>query len=354
VLYRQCPADRKKGSTIGWHRPGALGWAAKRLHQILSRAWTVYNRRKDEYNAAFDNRTTGFVADYNGRFSGLKEQVKRFIIPLLGIIYPANAQIEHGSVGIIYYTNEKIVIAADSRGVKSRGSQKASQDDTVCKIFAPDGKIVFVATGNVNYTSAGQNDPVRPWMSSVEVRRAYHNIVAHYGTPRGHVQEIAREWGRIMQEHFAMLYAAQPTHTASLADPQTGIITAGIFGGFAADGRLGLFVARVVINPSSPTPVSSMADPVHCPNYNFCAMGRAETFTEFVKVISERAREEKRTWVPASPFLADRDILQAKRFVELTIKYSQEGDVGGPVDAVELRKDGSLHWNGRKQNCPVN
>ena len=51
------------------------------------------------------------------------------------------------------------------------------------------------------------------------------------------------------------------------------------------------------------------------------------------------------------------DMLHAMRMVDLTMMYHKGNDVGGPVDAVQLRRsDGSerVHWYARKQNCSAN
>jgi hypothetical protein len=35
----------------------------------------------------------------------------------------------------------------------------------------------------------------------------------------------------------------------------------------------------------------------------------------------------------------------------LTIAYDPDGDVGGQIDALALKSDGSIYWRQRKPNC---
>jgi hypothetical protein len=64
-------------------------------------------------------------------------------------VYPATAQIEHGSVGVVYFTKYEISVAADSRGTVKDNS--IPPDDTVCKIAALGGNVIFVLTGVTRY-----------------------------------------------------------------------------------------------------------------------------------------------------------------------------------------------------------
>ena len=75
--------------------------------------------------------------------------------------------------------------------------------------------------------------------------------------------------------------------------------------------------------------------------------------SEFAGLSSERAQAEwiatqnqKINW-PSE----EADVRMAMRLVQLVIKYDTDKDVGGPIDAVELNKGGTVHWIQRKSNC---
>ncbi len=63
---------------------------------------------------------------------------------------PAFSQLVHGTIAVVYYTPEKLVIAADSRG-QLAGINGTVHEDDECKVGALGDKIVFVASGNVGY-----------------------------------------------------------------------------------------------------------------------------------------------------------------------------------------------------------
>ena len=84
---------------------------------------------------------------------------------------------------------------------------------------------------------------------------------------------------------------------------------------------------------------------------NFCAAGQVGIFLEFVDVTSKRSKDEAMNWKPPVGFKPeDLDILKTIRLVELTEKYWDD-DVGGPIDAIQFSRDGTLRWYSRKKNC---
>jgi hypothetical protein len=86
----------------------------------------------------------------------------------------------------------------------------------------------------------------------------------------------------------------------------------------------------------------------------FIGAGRSEIYTEYINRISRRAIAETNAWnaLAGSPTF---DEFRAIRLVELTEALHPRHDViGGPVDAVEIRRNGQIVWIKRKSNCPAN
>src|SRR5579863_6644774 len=100
------------------------------------------------------------------------------------VCYPAVAQVQYGTVGVVHFTQEKISVAADSR-VTIKG-RTPGQDDTACKVLTLGGNLIFLSAGAGGYQS--HNFMVPSWMNTEEARRAYDQV------PSGSVREIAREW----------------------------------------------------------------------------------------------------------------------------------------------------------------
>jgi hypothetical protein len=116
------------------------------------------------------------------------------------------------------------------------------------------------------------------------------------------------------------------------------------------DGTLILFQTDVTYQEGVLGNAVSTTRQVTCPK-SYCAIGEVAIVDEFVNLTSERAKEETQSWKPpkkSDP--KDYDILKTIRLVELTIQYHND-DVGGSVDAVQMDKDGGVHWFAIKKNC---
>lgn len=68
---------------------------------------------------------------------------------------------------------------------------------------------------------------------------------------------------------------------------------------------------------------------------------------------SMRAYVETKTWATTGP-LEFYDVQRVMRVAELTEKYQQGNSIGGPIDALQLNRNGVIQWHTRKQNCADN
>jgi hypothetical protein len=268
------------------------------------------------------------------------------LLALLVVAIPvAAAQVQYGSVGVVYYTDEKVIVAADSRG--SWSQENASADDSACKIATPKRQLVFVSTNAAGYRD--DSDPtVAPWTNIEEIRRA----AEFYPNSRGHLSEIADIWGRDIALHFESLYLRHPELVIEARARGNGVLTVAITGGLDAIGNLVLFQTVVTFDESKLQPIAFLTKGINCPRHSYCSIGENEIVKEFVDQSSNRAKAEAKVWKPpkgSAP--TDRDILRVMRLVDLTVKYHVGNDVGGAVDAVQLNKDGSLCWFALKKNC---
>lgn len=273
----------------------------------------------------------------------------------------AVSEVNHGTIAVIYYTQDKIIVASDSRALFY---SDRPPDDTQCKIAAFDGKFLFVSAGLAGSVRRRVDDPVPPWTNQDLARLAYDRL---RGFPAAYpVKSMAAEWTELELNNLKLLYRNHPEHILRAADMSPhGTIVDAIFGGIE-NGLLRLFAVQVRYDKTQVPPMRvSVSNYIDCPEEtaNFCAMGESEIALEFLRQTSERARFEAKTWGP-SPEVAprDRNIAKAVRVIELTIRYQtgrvfrghKQKLVGGPIDAVELDRSGSLHWYRKKKNCPEN
>jgi hypothetical protein len=261
------------------------------------------------------------------------------------------AQIQSGTIGVVYFTKDKIIMAADSRGTTL--NQSAAPDDTLCKIATPNGKMVFVASGGIGYKNQGATvDFIQSWSSVEEIRRAYGTASMLYNNNHNRNGETAIQWGNLISADFRSLLLWHPEAVAALAQKQNGVLTRALIGGLDDDGKPMLLTTTVSFQqgllPAVSTETQQITD---CGPQSYCATGEIDVEQEFVTLATKRAKIEAKSWKPPrNSKRGDYDILRTMRLVELTIKYHGE-NVGGPIDAVEMNKDGTVRWFAAKENC---
>ncbi len=266
---------------------------------------------------------------------------------LLVTAYAASAQIGIGTVVIVNFTKDKLIMAADSRASYPNGDQPP--DDGHCKISAFGHKVVFATTGAAFRFPSHPTDLA--WSNS-EIALAAFRSTNHAGNS---LSEIADEWGKIVRGNWVELYRRNPSAVSQIADPNNGIITAGFF----ADVEHGEFVTAAVVLTfsSSRSPVlqaqrGTLSDCTIISATRLCAMGATAVFDGFVTGESPWKGDENVTTSKDSAI--DLETMRAIRLVDLTAIHEKKNTVGGPIDALEIWKDGSIHWVARKKNCPEN
>jgi hypothetical protein len=171
-----------------------------------------------------------------------------FIAMVSCFIYPAAAQIQHGSVGVIYFTKEKIAVAADSRGIMTRrDGTVAPPDDSICKIAAVGGDVIFISTGIER--AVGDPPLVPGWDNVSEARSAYAIVKAKYPNVKGRVGDIANLWKIAITKHFNTMARLSPTAFRAIT-LSPGALTVASFGGFDLAGNLVLIQIMVTADAS--------------------------------------------------------------------------------------------------------
>lgn len=275
--------------------------------------------------------------------------MKRLSVVIFALIagFSTFAQVQHGSVAVIYYSDahDKIIMAADSRAL---WTDRSAPDDTVCKIAAPQGKLLFVSTNFGGWKNGGITDPVPSWMNVEEIHRAYDTASILYTAPGARVHGAADEWGKLITSHFRALLMEHPEVVTDIASKNDGVLTKAFIGGLGNRGTMLMWKTTVSYQQGI---VSYEMHGVSCPN-SFCPLGEIKIAQEFANQTSPRAKKEAKQWKPpTSSKPEDYDTLKTMRLVELTIKYYKGNDVGGIIDAVEMSKDGSVRWFAVKPNC---
>jgi hypothetical protein len=263
------------------------------------------------------------------------------------------AQVRFGTIAVVYYSEGKIAIAADSAGFLNASSPITSE----CKLAAIDGKLLFVTAGATAYRRLRPTaDVVEPWDNIDEARKAYSFALAAGGDDLP--LHTAKIWQQLITEKWQSLYRIHPKHVTDAVAVEHGGLTTAYFAGLGGTTRqLQLIKSHVSFDQSNEQPFSgTSAIASECLN-TLCAMGTLDVAKEYILQTSDRARKEWAQWDDKTgPFAGpDGKVRVTMRLVDLTIAFHQgEDKVGPPIDAVELAADGTIRWVARKQQCPEN
>ena len=259
----------------------------------------------------------------------------------------APAQVTRGTIGVIYYTGTKIIMAADSRST----DMNDAQNDAECKIAALGRNMIFISTGVGGYDSGDPRSPVPSWRSADEARRIYDRL-SDKGAHQPSVAEVAREWSTAMIRNEGLLY---DHFGQDLLDAATdGILTQAMFGGASADGSLTLVSTDIVIEPDASPPIRAEIG-MEVPQDSVGVIGEGAVFGEFFEPSSDRAKKEAAQWEKDSVGIAEEDktLFKMIRLIDLSIAYDQTGALGGPIDAIQLERGKEVRWRQRKAACPA-
>jgi hypothetical protein len=250
-----------------------------------------------------------------------------------------SAQINSGTIVAFQLIDEKLIMAADSRGLL-----KGVPSDTHCKIAAFRHKMIVAVAGNA---ASVKLPGWSAWDATKEARYAIaHTSFRKQQTAEGLVNAVADDWVVRMKRHWEKDLRQHPDVIKEIAERNHSSLTNGIFAA-AMHGTIAITPRTVrltngIIDFIIPINAEECTTP--------CAVGETDVFTEYIVGKTPRSANEK--W-SASP------VERIVRLVELMGTYEQPNasgiiEVGGPTDALELWKDGSIHWIRKKCNCPDN
>lgn len=286
---------------------------------------------------------------------------KSILVFVVLMSYPTFAQISSGTIIIFNLTQDEIVVAADSRRKSDDGT---APDDSYCKIAAFRHQFIFTSAGRVGYKKVNPADTIESWNNIDVARDALQNATKGMIVDDTYMEAVSAYWGAIIKNHWNLLCLFNRSKCAadvgllSIA-PQEQLLTDGIF-----VGGKGLIIKGASVYFSSDltksfAPVdyrigTSLGNCWPCgQGERICAAGsHVDIAAQFCSEQKPRTKLSVRTALIG----ADEHVKLAVEIVEKTIDAYERtaGDVGGPVDAITITKDGKISWNARKHECPVN
>ncbi len=272
----------------------------------------------------------------------------KFSIALMcALSYPTQAQIKTGTLIVIYFSQEKAVIAADSLSI-TKHLQGLGDSEYRCKIFALDEKTLFISSNFGGYKKDRPEDPVPEWSPNDEAQKLYD------ASPKAPLEQLAKRWidSAVNWINNGVQYPLFRQR-----------IEAAARGNFDSQGRGTLMPAYFFSSETAEVqgfeirigydfsnsfaPAFGAFLPTKCdtPIGPYCAIGRPDQIFDFFHLSSDRAKADAKEWESQRHSRqGDEEALKAQHLVELGIKYDRSGTIGGPVDVAILPRNGTVKW----------
>jgi hypothetical protein len=251
-----------------------------------------------------------------------------------------------GTIIVLVGTQNKIVIAADSRKTVSERGQNVRSMDTDCKISALPNNLVFASAGRRGHLSLG--NPQFTW-DAYDIAR---KVAGALNPGQGFVRSAAEAWARQVIGKHDMDSRRGVIDPASAAKNE---IESAFFSGIENAHPIVYRVDIIKAPPVEGSPSSyiyKISDPLRFEPFRFHPIGLTDVALEF-GTQTPRARDwmetfqrehEGQSWDTTLPDFAE-------RMVKLTAQFSVERNiVGGPTDLVEVTARG-IHWLRSKPGC---
>lgn len=255
----------------------------------------------------------------------------------VSVAHAAEAPFETGTVIVVAYSKQRIVVAADSRA----SFMKEGFQDEVCKVANPARNVLFAASGMVGAGDWSAGDIAR----EVAQRHVGGNPYLSGST----LQSIAESWARTMAGHIRALPADAVLRYRN--ESRTSAVFAGL------DRADEINMVQVQLQPVAAAgglDVRSQisAVEIYADGTRYLVMGRPQVAMEFLRRSSQRAQAEVAKWPEYFQGAADLDEQVALRLVELTGYFDPRKDlVGGSTSALRMDGKGGVRWLQRPPSC---
>ena len=262
-------------------------------------------------------------------------------------------QVKTGTAVVILFSHNYIVFAAESRVVLP--GKSILHRDNACKIRAINNKFIFASAG-VNGFEPEPGKAGNAWSAYDEPGK----LIDQLPDMDDPVHGLAELWGKSLEKHVNRALEVNPASMMDFLRKEGGqTLTTGMFAGRTKQGQLVIYKADLNCNcagNSRRTSLEILPFPLS-PGTGGGAIGSQEAldlWDELGKGNSERAQASLHQLETGDAGRSGPKRLEAIAVssLEFILQYSRGGDVGGPVDAVEMTPTGDIHWVQRKANCP--
>jgi hypothetical protein len=261
---------------------------------------------------------------------------------LLTIALHPTPETRNGSILAADFSEERIVMAADSRATDNNGHRI---DDAECKINVIANSLIFVAGGREHIS---EHNTGKTLVDATELA-----VSARRENPKASVEKVAMLWGEKMKASLGEI--GKLNREALIGGLEYGqtTIALGIFAGAESDGRLSAYetdidyaiVQREIILTAHPSPIPHDIQ-------TFFHHGGVQ-FGEFIEDRTPRAsawRLKLRRELD-SKHITDQAPYFLIEGVRAAIEWAHDEAIGGEVDALILHRGGKVEWLYKKKDC---
>jgi hypothetical protein len=277
-----------------------------------------------------------------------------FLCALLSALPRALAQADSGTIVVINFAKDEVVVAADSRAIRQ---DTGVPDNSYCKVAVFRHQFIFASVGASRFLDQATGRIL--WDNNDLARQAARASQSH-DRQVSDLYAAAVDWAQAVKSHWD----ANREDAKKIPGPRGGQITAGEF----MDKSLAIEIGEIRFdaenkfdpireNVGLPTDDRCWPCSADGQTSRICVAGKhADVAKKFCAQKRRESKSEDRISVRA-PLKAPTQAAElATKIVELTIDAYEKtaGDVGGPVDVVSVSRDGTVTWHARKSSCPEN
>jgi hypothetical protein len=268
----------------------------------------------------------------------------------------AHGQLSHGTVVVLSVSENRAIVAADSRGL----TDGDPPNDHICKIAALGEHLLFTEAGVdgevhtvlTSFNWSVQDEAVRAFLAVQHIRPAV--------SPGRMTSAVIAAWAKRAKRRYED--SEKRIYEDLLSLPTNLLLDAifvGSFGGKLEVQEVSITFDKELLKKHhfAPVMISKPQAWTITSEVNLRATGHREIADEFSGETSLRAKQEALRWNVQMFGKSSTDIetLKLQHLIDLSITYAPyEWGIGGAVDEVELTPGTNVNWIHRKTECPEN